>query len=163
MKQLFLIRHAKSSWGNAQLKDFDRPLNHRGRAAAPEMGDRLVKVGIFPDVIISSPAVRALTTAKLISKRLKKQVNIIEKPELYHASTFSLLTSVNQIADTLDTVFLVGHNPGLTDFAEYLSDKQFGNLPTAAIVGIRFEIDSWTLVSGSTGHCYFYDYPKNNS
>ena len=72
MKQLFLIRHAKSSWGNAQLKDFDRPLNHRGRAAAPEMGDRLVKAGIFPDVIISSPAVRAFTTAKLISKRLKK-------------------------------------------------------------------------------------------
>ena len=163
MKKLYIIRHAISSWGNVQLKDFDRPLNDRGAAAAPEMGGRLLTAGIFPDIIISSPAVRALTTSQLIASRFENPVDIIEEPELYHASTFSLLSKVNQISDKFDNVFLVGHNPGLTDFAEYLSDKQFGNLPTAAIVGISFEFDSWDLVSGSTGHYFFYDYPKNDN
>ena len=161
MKELYIIRHAKSSWGNSQLKDFDRPLNDRGRAAAPEMGDRLVAAGIFPDVIISSSALRALTTARLVAKRFKSHVDIIEESKLYHASTFLLLDIVNCLPDKFDKVFLVGHNPGLTDFAEYLSNDHFGNLPAAAIVGIRFDLDSWSFVSGSTGNCFLYDYPKN--
>ena len=163
MKELFIIRHAKSSWGNSQLKDFDRPLNDRGRAAAPIMGDRLVRAGIFPDVIISSPAVRALTTAKLVANRYKSHIDIIEESELYHASTFLLLNIINSLSNKFDKVFLVGHNPGLTGFAEYLSNEQFDNLPTAAIVGIRFDVDSWNFVSGSTGDCFLYDYPKNTA
>ena len=161
MKELYIIRHAKSSWGNAQLSDFDRPLNDRGRAAAPEMGGRLVAAGICPDVIISSSAVRALTTARLIASRFTSNIDIIEESELYHASTFLLLNIVNRLPDKFDKVFLVGHNPGLTNFAEYLSNEQFGNLPTAAVVGVRFDADSWKEISGSTGDCFLYDYPKN--
>lgn len=160
MKELYIIRHAKSSWGNSQLKDFDRPLNERGLIAAPEMGDRLVHHGNVPDVIISSTAVRAITTAKLIEERFKSPLDIMEESKLYHASTFSLLDIVNGISDKFDKVFLVGHNPGLTDFSEYLTNKHFGNLPTAAVVGIRFDFDSWNLISGSTGDCFLFDYPK---
>ena len=160
MKELYIIRHAKSSWSNSQLRDFDRPLNDRGRAAAPEMGERLMKAGITPDVIISSPANRAITTAIIIAEKFEKKIEIIEESELYHASTFLLLQIVNRLPDKFEKVFLVGHNPGLTDFAGYLSNDQFGNLPTAAVVGIRFDIDSWSLISGSTGDCFLYDYPK---
>ena len=160
MKELFIIRHAKSSWSNSQLRDFDRPLNERGKAAAPDMGERLMKAGITPDVIISSPANRAITTARLIARKFENKIKIIEESELYHASTFLLLKIINRLPDKFEKVFLVGHNPGLTDFAEYLSNEQFGNLPTTAVVGIRFEIDSWKIASGSTGTCFLYDYPK---
>tara|TARA_B110000046_G_scaffold28052_1_gene28731 strand:+ start:25859 stop:26350 length:492 start_codon:yes stop_codon:yes gene_type:complete len=163
LKKLYIVRHAKSSWVNAQLKDFDRPLNDRGLAAASEMGDRLLKAGIFPDVIISSPALQALTTAKLIANRFKNKIDIIEESELYQASTFLLLNIVNRLSDKFDNVFLVGHNPGLTDFAEYLSNEQFGNIQTASLVGIQFDFDSLDLVSSSTGDCFLFDYPKRNA
>lgn len=160
MKELFIIRHAKSSWSNFQERDFDRPLNERGRVAAPEMGERLVKGGITPNAIVSSPAKRAITTARLIAGEFERQIQIIEEPKLYHASPLLLLDIVNGLPDKFEKVFLVGHNPGLTDFSEYLSDAQLGSLPTAAVVGIRFEIDSWSLVSGSTGDFFLFDYPK---
>lgn len=162
MKELFLIRHAKSSWTNGQLKDFDRPLNERGKAAAPEMGMRLASKGIIPDLIISSSANRATSTALLISNEFHEKIKIIEESKLYHASTFLLLEIVNNIPDTFERIFIVGHNPGLTDFAEYLSNEQFGNLPTAAVVGIRFEFDFWSLISSSTGELIHYDYPKKS-
>lgn len=161
MKDLLLIRHAKSSWSNAGLKDYDRPLNERGLLAATEMGKRLVSFKINPDCILSSPAKRAISTAELIAREYQNNIKIIEEPKLYHASTSLLLQVVNQVSNDYNRVFLVGHNPGLTDFAEYLSNQHFGNLPTAAVVGIRFEFDDWSLISGSTGEIILYDFPKN--
>ena len=163
MKKLFLIRHAKSSWGNPQLKDVDRPLNERGKRAAPDMGRRLVEDNNCPELIMTSSAKRAKETANLIANTFENRINIKEELVLYHASTLTLLRFVNQIPDKYSNVFLVGHNPGMTDFAEYLTDQQFGNLPTAAIVGVKFEFDSWRMISGSTGDCFLYDYPKKLS
>ncbi|MFB1023508.1 MAG: histidine phosphatase family protein [Vicingaceae bacterium] len=163
MKELYLIRHAKSSWGNSELKDFDRPLNHRGLVSAPEMGRRLSTKNLIPDAIFSSTAVRAMSTAKLVRDQLGSHVKIVKEPNAYHASAFLLLQIVNSVSNDLNSVFLVGHNPSLTDFAEYLTNEQFGNLPTAAVVGIRFSIEDWGLVSGSTGTLVFYDYPKKIS
>lgn len=161
MKELYIIRHAKSSWSSPSLKDFDRPLNDRGLFAAPEMGRRLVSKSIIPDCMISSPANRAISTAKLIANEYLNTIEIIEESKLYHASISFLLGVVNEISKDQNKVFIVGHNPGVTDFAEYLSNQHFGNLPTAAVVGIRFEFDDWSLISGSTGDVIFYDFPKN--
>lgn len=161
MKELFFIRHAKSSWEHSALADFDRPLNERGRIAAPYMGQRLFAQGIEPECIVSSPANRAISTARLVAHEFVNEIEIIEESKLYHASTFLILDVINQISDTLNSVFLVGHNPGLSDVVEYLSDASLGDLPTTAVVGIRFNVDSWSLISGSTGELIFYDYPKN--
>jgi phosphohistidine phosphatase len=163
MKELYLIRHAKSSWGNSELKDFDRPLNQRGLVSAPEMGRRLANKNLIPDAILSSTAVRAMSTAKLVLDQLESHAEIIKESTAYHASIFSLLEIVNSISNDLNVVFLVGHNPGLTGFAEYLTNEQFGNLPTAAVVGIRFNIEDWAHISGSTGSLLLYDYPKKDS
>ena len=161
MKEIFFIRHAKSSWENSALADFDRPLNERGRIAAPDMGQRLFAKGIEPDRIVSSSAKRAISTARLVADEFVNKIEIIEESKLYHASTFSILDVVNQISNSLSRIFLVGHNPGFSDVVEYLSDASLGNLPTTAAVGIRFHFDSWSLISGSTGELIFYDYPKN--
>ena len=163
MKELYLIRHAKSSWGNPELRDFDRPLNERGLMAAPEMGRRLANKSLIPDAILSSTAVRAMSTAKLVMGQLESYVEIIKESTAYHASIASLLEIVNSISNDLNVVFLVGHNPGLSGFAEYLTNEQFGNLPTAGVVGIRFNIDDWAHISGSTGSLLLCDYPKKDS
>ena len=163
MKELYLIRHAKSSWGNSELKDFDRPLNQRGLMSAPEMGRRMSVKNLIPDAIFSSTAVRALSTAELVRDQLGSHIKIVKDPNVYHASVLLLLQIVNSISNDLNSVFLVGHNPSLTDFAEYLTNEQFGNLPTAAVVRIRFSIEDWAHVSGSTGILVLYDYPKKPS
>lgn len=131
--------------------------------AAPEMGRRLANKNLIPDAILSSTAVRAMSTAKLVLGQLESHVEIIKESTAYHASINSLLKIVNSISNDLNVVFLVGHNPGLTDFAEYLTNEQFGNLPTAAVVGIRFNIEDWAHISGSTGSLFLYDYPKKES
>ena len=163
MKELYLVRHAKSSWSNPQRKDFDRPLNERGLLSASEMGKRLAENNLEPNIIVTSNAERAKETAILIESRFKNKIEIIEESRLYHASPFLLLEVVSQLSDNFDSVCLVGHNPGLTGFAEYLTNDSFGNLPTAAVVLVRFNLDSWIEVSGSIGECVLYDYPKNSS
>jgi phosphohistidine phosphatase len=162
VKELYLVRHAKSSWGNPGLRDFDRPLNERGLISATEMGRRLANKDLIPDAILSSAAVRAMATSKLVRDQLERHIQIIKYSTAYHASISSLLEIVNSISNDLNVVFLVGHNPGLTGFAEYLTNEQFGSLPTAAVVGIRFNIEDWAHISGSTGSLLLYDYPKKD-
>lgn len=161
MIKLFLIRHAKSSWKNASLRDFDRPLNSRGKADLPEMGDRLKRDKISPNAIVTSPAKRAYTAAKSISDRLEFPLNNIQtEASIYEASASTLLNIINQFNDKHETYFMFGHNPGFTYLAESLSGEDFGNIPTCGIVGIEFPFDSWEMVSSGTGSCIYYNYPK---
>ncbi|MBL4708138.1 MAG: histidine phosphatase family protein [Flavobacteriales bacterium] len=162
MKTLYIIRHAKSSWSQANVSDFDRTLNDRGFFDAPLMGKVLKGKGILPDAIYASTAKRALLTTSILTKEISFTKEINKEPEYYHASASSLLQKINQFPDDLNTVFVVGHNPGLTYLAEDLSNDHFGNLPTCGIVGIRFEFDSWAMISAGTGECFYYDYPKNH-
>lgn len=160
-KQLLLIRHAKSDWGNFDLKDFDRPLNQRGLQNAPEMGERLFIKNILPDGIVSSPALRAITTAQLMANKIAfNSEEIIQNPNIYLANDQQLLSIVTSLNNNLNIVALFGHNPGITDFANYLTHTNIYNLPTCGMVYISFDTDNWKTVSGGTGQLLWDDYPK---
>lgn len=161
MKTLYLIRHAKSSWKNELQDDFDRPLNQRGKDDAPMMGQRLKKLGLQPDMIVSSPAKRARKTAAKIAAELNYQVEkILLVPEIYEAEINDLLGVTELLPDSAATVFLVGHNPGISGLAAYLTGNFADNLPTCSVYAIDFQIDSWQAVSQGLGTCRFWDYPK---
>ncbi|MNR10188.1 phosphoglyceromutase [compost metagenome] len=159
-KQLLLVRHGKSDWGNLDLKDFDRPLNKRGKENAPEMAERLVNKGFKPDLLVSSPAKRAKSTAKYFAEAYGFD-QIQFEAAIYEANTTALLKVVNTLDDAADKVLMFGHNPGFTDFANELCNADIYNIPTAGMVLITFPFDSWELVSRGTGELIFFDYPKN--
>lgn len=161
MKTLYLVRHAKSSWDYPHLDDIDRPLNNRGKKDAPEMGRRLKMRGIFPDLMISSPAERAYKTCKKIAKMLDYPKGEIEIDEdVYHASEDGLLEVVRSCDDIWKSVMLFGHNPGFTDFANSLSNENIENIPTSGVFACKFDTDSWEEVDFGSGRMLFFDYPK---
>lgn len=163
MKRLYLVRHAKSSWDDPDLDDAERPLNDRGRKDAPLMGKRLKERELAPGLIISSPAIRAWTTCQVIVEILGYDPDQIHAyPEVYHASSETLLKIVQGLADKYDSVLLVGHNPGLTDFVNDLTEGFIPNIPTAGVVGIQFKVDHWKEVRQGAGHLEFFDFPKRN-
>ena len=161
MKTLYLVRHAKSSWSFDDLSDRERPLNNRGRADAPLMGQALHKRGIVPDVVVSSPAVRALSTAVLLTQELGYPHDKIRvEPTIYEADEDTLLGIIRQLPDAAASVLLVGHNPTITDVANALSTTRFDELTTAAVVCLQFQTDTWAEVGKANGECYFSDSPK---
>ncbi|MCD0488757.1 histidine phosphatase family protein [Pedobacter sp. MC2016-14] len=161
-KQLLLIRHGKSDWGNSHLADFDRPLNSRGLRNAPEMATRLSNKHFIPELIVSSPAMRALTTARNFAQVWNKPLDQIkEEPSIYEANTTALLSIVNKLDDHFNMVAMFGHNPGFTEFANYLSDSNIHNIPTCGVVIIEFPFEKWNHVSADTGALKLFDYPKS--
>jgi phosphohistidine phosphatase len=147
MKILTLIRHAKSSWDDSALPDKDRPLNKRGLRDAPAMGKRLAKHGVRPDLILSSPATRALTTAEAIAEQIGYPSQaIVVNDRLYISSAGELLAVVRKLDNALERVMLFGHNPGLTDLADQLSSDKIDNIPTCGVVQLTFDIDAWTSI-----------------
>ena len=161
MKELFIMRHAKSSWDDPMLSDFDRPLNKRGKEDAPLMGEYLKKSGIKPDLIISSPAKRAKKTVRIVAEALgydNEQIRFVDS--VYEASPQSLLYLVCQLPDDAKRVMLVGHNPGLTMLANILGDIAIENIPTAGVVGIAFDASKWEEACRMKGHTILFDYPK---
>jgi len=166
MKYLCLIRHAKSSWDNLELDDFDRPLNSRGEKDAPLMGRRLKKKGFVPDIILTSPAKRALETCLVISAILEFDVKkIIQQKNLYHASEDQLLNIVRAIKDRAgdeeENVLLFGHNSGLTVFANRLTNGAIPNIPTTGIVVIQLSIEKWKFAEWGCGKLISFDFPKS--
>lgn len=163
MKTLLLIRHAKSNWNNPDMDDFDRPLNKRGKQNAPEMASRLLMRGMVPELIISSPAKRTRTTAKIMAKEWKypKQAILLEE-ELYlcYASTF--LKVITKIDDDFEAVAIFAHNPGITDFANYLTQEiRIDNVPTTGIFAVQAETNSWKDFDRAAKKFLFFDYPKH--
>ena len=126
------------------------------------MGKVLKSRAYIPSLIVSSTANRAYTTACIIKEELGFVGEIVKEPLIYEASAMTILNVVNQLDDSFNRVFLFGHNPGFTYLAEKLSDEYFGNIPTCGVVGIRFELDEWQLISAGTGSNFYYDYPKNH-
>lgn len=160
-RELTLIRHAKSSWDDSSLQDFDRPLNKRGFKNAPEMGKRLARRNHRTDIIISSPAARAITTAEIIASEISfDSNNILREPEIYEAGLNALVNVVASIDDNYRHAILVGHNPGLTYLCNYLCNAQLDNMPTCSIVQIKFNIDTWAAISKHEGELVNFDYPK---
>jgi len=159
MKKLIIIRHAKSDWQDTTLDDFDRPLNERGLRDALFMGQFLKNKNLLPDLIISSPALRAITTAEIIAKEVNYEKAITPNQYIYEAYVNTLQEIVSFIYDENDTVYLVGHNPGVSALAYMLSDMK-ESIPTCAIVQIDFKCDSWMDVSKENGSLISYDFPK---
>ncbi|WP_448006384.1 SixA phosphatase family protein [Agromyces bauzanensis] len=143
MKTLVLVRHAKSSWDHPGLADHERPLNDRGRRDAPRMGRRLASFGLEPDLILSSTAVRALTTAELIVESLGLDADrIVADERLYATSVDGLLGVIGELDPSVGTAFVVGHNPEMTSLVHRFTDE-IGQLPTCAAAEFRFEADAW--------------------
>ena len=146
MKTIFLIRHAKSSWDDTTLPDKDRPLNDRGKRDAPKMGKRLAKRDVKPDLILSSPAKRALTTAEIIAKKLDyKLKDIVVDDRLYAGAVNDLLNVIHKLGDKLERVMLFGHNPELTELAHRLS-SEITHMPTCAIAEFTFNAKLWSNI-----------------
>jgi phosphohistidine phosphatase len=150
MKTLILVRHAKSSRDDPALPDKDRPLDDRGKRDAPKMGNRLAKRDVNPDLILSSPTRRALTTAEIIAKKLDyRHKDIVVDDRLYAGAVDDLLNVIHKLGDKLERVMLVGHNPTLTELAHRLS-REITHLPTCAVAEFKFDATSWADVGKVT-------------
>ena len=161
MKILTLVRHAKSSWKDTTLTDRQRPLNSRGERDAPEMGRRIADHGIRPSLILSSPAVRAWTTAKFIAAAMGYPAEFLQREEtLYLASLDDLLDAVVAQDNGFNSLMIVGHNPGLTEFANFLVPGLTDNLPTAGVVSVQIDRDDWSLYGQPETELIVHDYPK---
>ncbi len=145
-RTLLLIRHAKSSWKHAGLSDRDRPLAGRGKRDAPKMGKRLARRGLRPQLMLVSPAVRTLETARIMAKALgvRGEKRVLE-PRLYECSGQELLSIVHELDDDVRRVAIIGHNPGLTLLAHRFVDS-IVDLPTCAAVALEFDSPSWRQV-----------------
>ena len=153
MRRLSLLRHGKSSWDNPGLADHDRPLNSRGKRDAPAMGKLLHTRGFRPQLIISSTANRARTTAALVAAELGIDTNQIRETEaLYLASPAEMLAVADQLAGDKRDILLVGHNPGMTSLANRASDARLDNLPTCGIISIVGPAADWSDFLSEPGH-----------
>ena len=161
MKQLLLIRHAKSNWSNALMDDFDRPLNDRGNSDAPRMAKILFDKGIKVDAIISSTANRAFTTASYFAKELGiKKMNIIGLDKLYHAPAHVYYDVIEDLDDDINSVAIFAHNPGITDFVNSLSETTIDNMPTCGIFAVRIAIKNWKEFRDAEKDFWFFESPK---
>ena len=147
-KKLLIIRHAKSDWDSSVLKDFDRPLNKRGEKNAPEMAERLVKKNLIPNQLVSSPALRAITTAGYFADVFNiKKSEIRKEQHIYEASSKTLLQIINQFDNQFNFIALFGHNPGLTELVINLCNADLYDIPTCGMVMIEFPFKDWSMIS----------------
>jgi phosphohistidine phosphatase len=162
LKRLTLVRHAKSSWKDPELTDFDRPLSKRGKQDAPRMGERLAGRDSRPELILSSPAKRARKTAKLMARKLELAAadRLILVMEIYEAEPEALLKVIRGLDDRWAHVLLIGHNPGLTELGNLLADCGIENIPTCGALCLDFAAESWRSLGPQSGTLVFYDYPK---
>ena len=160
-KILFLVRHAKSSWKDASLADIDRPLNKRGKRNAPLMAEWLVSQAERPEVILSSPANRALTTARAMAEALGQGPDdVLVDQDIYFTGTHGMLRALERVEDRFQRVMMVGHNPVMTRLLNQLTGGDVWNMPTCAIAIIAFDMDSWGLVDCTAGELLAYQTPK---
>jgi phosphohistidine phosphatase len=159
MKTLLLMRHAKSSWADAGQPDFERPLNERGRTAAPLMGRFLHRQSLAPDAVVCSPAERARETLALALAAAELTCPVRYDARIYEASTADLLAVVNETPEPAASLLIVGHNPGLADFIHLLSGAQ-ERMPTAALACIALDVPAWHEVKAQAGRLAWLVRPK---
>ena len=162
MKTLFLLRHAKSSWDFPDLRDFERPLAARGDREAPLMGRRFLERESSVERIISSPAVRARATAKLMAEAIGFPADeIVSNPDLYFCGPSMYLKAASLVDDDFNSLMLVGHNPTITDFANEMTNADIANIPTCGLVELALPIDHWSEISPGNSTLVEFDFPKN--
>jgi phosphohistidine phosphatase len=164
MKTLLLMRHAKSSWKHPELSDFERPLNKRGRRDAPWMGRVLLQQGLQPDVIVSSPAVRALMTARLAAEQLDFNLqNIRAEPALYGATIDQYLRVIKNLPDDVTVALVVGHNPTISEFVNILAPGSVGEMPTSGVIALSLDLNGWRDVTVSCGRLVLSESPPRDA
>lgn len=162
MKTLTIFRHAKSSWDEQGLADFDRPLSQRGRTDAPVMAERLQEARIRPSLILSSPAMRAWKSARMVAKQISYPVEFLQRePGLYLADVQKLLDIIAAQDEGFNNIMIIGHNPGLTELANLLVPGVTRNIPTAGFVALRIDSSDWDLRTRKGVELIRYDFPKN--
>ena len=159
MKRLFILRHAKSSWDDAKLSDFERPLNETGLEVAPFMGRYMAGHGYLPKAIVSSPARRAKETAELIKNNAGLGGDIRFDERIYEASPNALRQVVSELGNEFDSAMIVGHNPGIEGFIRYLTG-QIEPMPTASLAVIDLDIESWRNIDHLSGRVVTVVRPK---
>ncbi len=161
MKSLLFVRHAKSSWQSPGTQDFDRPLNERGHRDAPVMAKRLLDKDVSIDLFVSSPALRAITTARYFHDAFKaKKSQLIEVPELYHVSVATFYKVIEKLDDAINTAALFSHNPGITYTVNSFAVAKVDDMPTCGVFGIYVDIDSWKDFEKAAKTFWLFDYPK---
>ncbi|MFK7798237.1 MAG: histidine phosphatase family protein [Aureispira sp.] len=161
MKQLYLIRHAKSSWKDSSLRDIDRPLNKRGKRDAPFMAAKMVAKGMQIDAIYSSPSKRTQTTAHVFAGALEYPFEDIQwDAAVYEATATTLMRLIQTWPDNWHTVALFAHNFACTDFANYYAHPKVDNVPTTGVVHIRFESKHWAQINANNGKVLDFEYPR---
>jgi len=161
MKTIYLVRHAKA--GSAHSGDFDRTLNEAGLKAAHFMAELLEEKSVVPDLVIASPAIRALSTAEIFCDILGYPKEQIEtRIEIYEGGAGRLLKIVQQISNNCATAMLFGHNPTMTAFSNLLSGGGIDSLATCGIARIDLDIKTWSDADADTGKLVWYDYPKKH-
>lgn len=161
MKTLYIVRHAKSSWENAELDDHDRPLLEKGKKRTKKIIDFLLEKNIKVDLIMSSSAVRAYETARFLAHALKYPVDDIKvERQIYHANADKLQNLFFDIPPACDSLMIVGHNPTFTNFANYFLNDKIDWMPTSAVVSISFQTDSWENIFKANHELNFFVAPK---
>lgn len=162
MKTLLLIRHAKSSWNDVTLPDFERPLNERGKHDAPLMAKKVKDKKIEIDAFVSSPAKRAKKTAEIFMDEFEtKEKKLILIPSLYEATVEKFYDAVENLKDKNETVALFAHNPGITDFINSLECTPVYDMPTCAVYAIKIKTKTWKEFREAKKEFLFFEYPKN--
>ncbi len=168
MKTLMLMRHAKSSWGDASLSDHERPLNRRGENAAARMGLEITQRELHPQQVLCSSALRTRQTLERLRPHLPEDVEVRIERELYLAAPRQLLARVATLPDEIEQALLIGHNPGIMALALDLAgggdadalaelERKF---PTAALAVLRFGVSQWAALRAGAGRLDLYLRPK---
>lgn len=161
-KKLYLLRHAKTLERQSDESDVERQLQAIGIQNATRMGINFKNKNIFPDMVISSPAVRAKATAELVTEQIGYDMSKIHfNDEIYNASIRTLLKAINNFKDEWNSVLLVGHNPAISYLAEYLSGEPIGDMSTCGLVHLSFDLKSWSLLSENNGNFKWYETPNS--
>jgi phosphohistidine phosphatase len=161
MKELLLVRHAKSSWANMGQEDFDRPLNDRGNRDAPAMAARIKNKGVQIEQFISSPALRAITTASYFAETYQvASSSIVQLNHLYHAPPSVYYQVIQDMDDSIKTAAIFAHNPGITDFMNELDLIYIPNMPTCGVFAMKINTTSWQNFNQSKKEAWFFEYPK---
>lgn len=164
MKKIYLIRHAKAGDAEFGMRDFERALSKKGKNDVIFMAKRLKSFGVLPDLIIASPAKRAKTTAKIIAKTIGyEEPSINFQESLYDSSYQTYRYLLDSMDDSIKSIFIVAHNPTITQTGEILSGAILTNMPTCSIVCIEFDAKNFKDIKEDSGKILFFDYPKKHN
>ncbi|NTU52331.1 MAG: histidine phosphatase family protein [Chlorobiaceae bacterium] len=163
MKVIYLVRHAKAGWHDPTIADFERPLTTRGHAEADSMSTHLLHQGIIPELLVSSPATRALETAQIFADTLGIETGEIRHNiDIYEGDTEALATIVQALDDAFETIMLFGHNPTISSLIRWLTGKPTDAMETCGIARIDLECDRWHEAGEESGTLTWYEYPKKD-